>query len=109
MRGGCGTGLTRARLPVTPGMVGSCGLNGLRSLGSSDTCASAKIGKLQLELLCRILQAGYALEVNGCSGVDRRARRMFAKAKRDYLTANSSRTFDAHGMVRHVLVEIGKD
>ena len=33
--GGAGAGRTRAGLPVTPGMVGSCGLKGSTCLGSS--------------------------------------------------------------------------
>lgn len=79
-------------------------------------CISAKIGNLQLEMLSLILQAGYVLEVNVRTRADRgdhpedpEGRPGSDPEKSTRAALNSSWAFDAHRMVRHVLVKIRED
>jgi hypothetical protein len=71
--GGCGVGFERAGLPVTPGMLGSCGLNGSCSLGLSDT-VDRSVVILSLIWFAGICKRADALWVNG-SAVSERGRR----------------------------------
>jgi hypothetical protein len=63
-RGSSDDGLERAGLPVTPGMLGSCGLNGSCFLGSSDTvkCSVVTFSLIWSAAICKQADALY---VNG--------------------------------------------